>query len=101
MVAALTSIFAMSQAYRTLPAIVANAIEAEFHLSAEAIGVFAGAGNHSMMVTTKSDATHTAIRLGNTGAQQNLPRLVAACQKALGDRAALVTPRTGGLALAK
>src|SRR5437660_4066554 len=43
MVAALTSIFAMSQAYRTLPAIVANAIEAEFHLSAEAIGLFAGA----------------------------------------------------------
>jgi predicted MFS family arabinose efflux permease len=43
MVAALTSIFAMSQAYRTLPAIVANAIEAEFHLSAQAIGFFAGA----------------------------------------------------------
>ena len=43
MVAALASIFAMSQAYRTLPAIVANAIEAEFHLSAEAIGFFAGA----------------------------------------------------------
>jgi len=43
MVAALTSIFAMSQAYRTLPAIVANGIEAEFHLSAEAIGFFAGA----------------------------------------------------------
>src|SRR5947199_10647527 len=43
MVAALTSIFAMSQAYRTLPAIVATAIEAEFHLSAEAIGFFAGA----------------------------------------------------------
>ena len=43
MVAALTSIFAMSQAYRTLPAIVANAIEAEFQLSAQAIGFFAGA----------------------------------------------------------
>jgi len=43
MLAALTSIFAMSQAYRTLPAIVANAIETEFHLSAEAIGFFAGA----------------------------------------------------------
>jgi MFS family permease len=43
MVAALTSIFAMSQAYRTLPAIVANAIEGEFHLSAQAIGFFAGA----------------------------------------------------------
>src|SRR5436305_5777993 len=43
MVAALTSIFAMSQAYRTLPAFVANGIEAEFHLSAQAIGLFAGA----------------------------------------------------------
>jgi predicted MFS family arabinose efflux permease len=43
MVAALTSIFAMSQAYRTMPAIVANAIEAEFRLSAQAIGFFAGA----------------------------------------------------------
>jgi hypothetical protein len=54
-----------------------------------------------MTITTNSDATRTAIRLGNTGAQQNLPRLAAACQKALGDRAALATPRTGGLALAK
>ncbi len=43
MVAALTSIFAMSQAFRTLPAIVANAIAAEFRLSAEEIGFFAGA----------------------------------------------------------
>jgi predicted MFS family arabinose efflux permease len=33
----------MSQAYRTMPAIVANAIDAEFHLSAQAIGFFAGA----------------------------------------------------------
>jgi hypothetical protein len=68
---------------------------------ASLIGTFAGAGNHSMMINTKGDATRTAIRLGNTGAQQNLPRLAAACQKALGDRAALATPRTGGLALAK
>jgi hypothetical protein len=68
---------------------------------ASLVGVFAGAGNHSMTITTKSDETRTAIRLGNTGAQQNLPRLAAACQKALGDRAALATPRTGGLALAK
>jgi hypothetical protein len=68
---------------------------------ASLIGIFAGVGNHSMMINTKSDATRTAIRLGNTGAQQNLPRLVAACQKALGDRAALAAPRTGGLASAK
>ena len=54
---------------------------------AELIGAFAGVGNHSMMVTTKSDAILTAIRLGNTGAQQNLPQLVAACRKGLGDRA--------------
>lgn len=68
---------------------------------ASLIGIFAGAGNHSMMITTKADATRTAIRLGNTGAQQSLPRLVAACQKSLGDRAALAAPRTGGLASAK
>ena len=54
---------------------------------AELIGAFAGVGNHSMMVTTKSDAILTAIRLGNTGAQQSLPQLAAACRKGLGDRA--------------
>jgi hypothetical protein len=68
---------------------------------ASLISIFAGAGNHSMMINTKSDVARTAIRLGNTGAQQNLPRLAAACQKSLGDRAALTTPRTGGLASAK
>ena len=65
---------------------------------ANLIGAFASAGNHSMMITTKSDAILTAIRLGNTGAQQNLPQLAAACQKALGDRAALPLHRAGGLA---
>jgi hypothetical protein len=68
---------------------------------ASLIGAFAGAGNHSMMITTKSDAILTAIRLGNTGAQQNLPQLAAACQKALGDRAALPLHQAGGLASAK
>ncbi len=68
---------------------------------ASLIGAFAAAGNHSMMVTTKSDPILTAIRLGNTGAQQNLPQLAAACQKALGDRAALPLHRAGGLASAK
>ena len=43
----------------------------------------------------------TAIRLGNTGAQENLPKLAAACREGLGDRAALQQPRTGGLASAK
>lgn len=68
---------------------------------AKLIGAFAAAGNHSMMVTTKSDAIATAIRLGNTGAQQNLPQLIAACQKALGDRASLPVRQAGGLASAK
>ena len=43
----------------------------------------------------------TAIRLGNTGAQQNLPRLTAACGKAIGNRADLVAKKTGGSAAAK
>ncbi len=68
---------------------------------ADLIGAFAGAGNHSMMITTKSDTILTAIRLGNTGAQQNLPRLAAACRKGLGDRAELPTHRAGGMASAK
>ena len=68
---------------------------------ASLIGAFAAPGNHSMMVTTSSDETRTAIRLGNTGAQQNLPRLVANCHKLPGDRAALEEHRAGGLASAK
>jgi len=65
------------------------------------IGAFAAAGNHSMLVTTKSEGVLTAIRLGNTGAQQNLPQLAASCQKALGDRASVPVHRAGGLASAK
>ena len=65
------------------------------------IAAFAAAGSHSMMVTTKSDAVLTAIRLGNTGVQSNLPRLAAGCRKALGDRAALQRDRAGALASAK
>ncbi len=68
---------------------------------AKLIGAFAAAGNHSMMVTTKSAAVLTAIRLGNTGAQQNLPRLAAGCHEAPGDRAALAVHRAGELASAK
>jgi hypothetical protein len=67
---------------------------------AELIGAFAGVGNHSMMVTTKSDSILTVIRLGNTGAQHNLPQLAAACRKGLGDRASLPVHRAGGLASA-
>ena len=43
----------------------------------------------------------TVIRLGNTGAQQNLPRLAASCGKAPGDRAELPVRKTGGLAAAQ
>ncbi len=46
-------------------------------MPAALIGAFAAAGNHSMMIETKSAGTITGIRLGNTGAQQNLPRLAA------------------------
>ena len=65
------------------------------------IGAFAATGDHSMMITTRSAGLETAIRLGNTGAEQSLPRLAAACQEALGDRASLDAPRAGGLASAK
>ena len=58
-------------------------------VSAALIGGFAAAGKHSMLVETKSAGMVTGIRLGNTGAQRNLPRLTAACAKSLGDRADL------------
>ncbi len=63
------------------------------------MGAFAAAGNHSMLIATKSAATVTAIRLGNTGARQNLPRLSAMCGK--GDRAALPVREIHGLASAQ
>jgi hypothetical protein len=65
------------------------------------VGAFAAAGNHSMTIKTKSDGMVTGIRLGNTGAQQNLPRLAAGCMKVMGDRADLAVHKTGGLAAAK
>jgi hypothetical protein len=65
------------------------------------VGAFAAAGNHSMMIETKSASTITGVRLGNTGAQQSLPRLAAGCVKAIGDRADLSAPKTGGIASAK
>ena len=68
---------------------------------AKLIGSFASAGDHSIMVTTDSGREVTAIRLGNTGARQNLPRLAAACHKApSNDRAMLAQPHPGGLASA-
>jgi len=59
---------------------------------------FAAVGSHSLMITTKSAALSTGIRIGNTGAMQNLPRLAASCAKALGDRAELSASKIGGLA---
>lgn len=43
MLAALTSTFALSQAFRTVPAVIVGRIAAEFSVSPQAIGVFAGA----------------------------------------------------------
>jgi hypothetical protein len=68
---------------------------------ASLIDEFAAPGNHSLVVETKNAALVTGIRIGNTGAQQNLPQLAASCRKALGDRAELVPRRTGGTAAAK
>lgn len=65
------------------------------------IGVFTAVGDHSMMIETESDGMVTGIRFGNTGAQDSLPRLTAACQKSVGDRADLAAPKTGGIASAK
>jgi hypothetical protein len=70
-------------------------------LPAALIGSFAAIGNHSMMIETESALTATGIRIGNTGALSNLPRLAAGCSKAIGDRADLTLPHTGGLAAAK
>ena len=65
------------------------------------IGAFAAMGSHSMVIKTQSAQLVTGIRLGNTGASQNLPRLSAGCRKPVGDRAELPRAKTGGLAAAK
>ena len=65
------------------------------------IGAFAATGSHSMVIKTQSAQLVTGIRLGNTGASQNLPRLSAGCRKPVGDRAELPRAKTGGLAAAK
>jgi predicted MFS family arabinose efflux permease len=43
MLFALTTAFALSQAWRTVAAIMATPLQADFHLSAQALGLFAGA----------------------------------------------------------
>lgn len=60
-------------------------------------------GRRSLVVETTSDGMVTVIRIGNTGAPQNFPRLASACVKpAGGDRAdASMVQKTGGLASAK
>jgi hypothetical protein len=68
---------------------------------AELIGAFAAVGSHSILIKTESARQATGIRLGNTGAAQNLPRLAAGCIKPVGDRAELPRMKTGGLAAAK
>ena len=70
-------------------------------LPASLVAGFAAAGNHSLMMTTRSAGTATGIRLGNTGALTNLPRLAASCAKPLGDRAELSAKQMGGVASAK
>ena len=65
------------------------------------IGAFAAMGSHSMVIRTQGAQLVTGIRLGNTGASQNLPRLSAGCRKPASDRAELPRTRTGGLAAAK
>jgi hypothetical protein len=62
---------------------------------------FASPGNHSMVIETTSKGMVTIIRIGNTGAQQSLPRLVSGCNKPIGLRAELPVRKTGGLASAQ
>jgi hypothetical protein len=65
------------------------------------IGAFGAVGSHSMLIKTQTAQLATGIRIGNTGATQNLPRLAAACNKPIGDRADLTRAKTGGLAAVK
>jgi len=62
---------------------------------------FATAGNHSMVIETRSAQLATGIRLGNTGVQEGLPRLTASCAKALSDRADPAPAKAVGVMAAK
>jgi len=68
---------------------------------ASLIDRFAAAGNRSMMIETRSARLTTGIRLGNTGAQEGLPRLSASCAKAPGNRADLAPAKATGVMAAK
>jgi hypothetical protein len=65
------------------------------------ISAFTAAGAHSILVRTETPQLVTGIRLGNTGASQNLPRISASCNKPLNDRVDLSRSKTGSLAVAK
>src|SRR5215475_9371280 len=65
------------------------------------INAFAAAGSRSMLVKTETSNLVTGIRIGNTGASQNVPRLTAGCSKSGDDRADLPRTKAGGLAAAK
>jgi hypothetical protein len=65
---------------------------------AQLIDTFAGAGAHSITIETKNAQVLTGIRIGNTGAQQNLAQLAASCTKPLGTRAELAPRKVRGLA---
>jgi hypothetical protein len=61
---------------------------------------FTSAGGRSMMIGTANAKTHSTIRVGNSGAQRNMPLLASQCHKTA-QRAELVAPKTGGMAAAK
>jgi hypothetical protein len=63
---------------------------------ASVIRTFTSPGSRSMMIGTTNAKVHSTIRLGNSGAQRNLPLLASRCQKA--QHAELVTAKTGGMA---
>ena len=65
------------------------------------INAFAAAGSRSMLVKTETSGFVTGIRIGNTGASQNVPRLSAGCSNAGNDRADLPRTKAGGFAAAK
>jgi hypothetical protein len=65
-------------------------------LPATAVRAFSATGSRSMMIATANAKTHSTIRLGNSGAQRNMPMLTSQCQKA--QRAELTLPKTGGMA---
>lgn len=70
-------------------------------LPATVVAGFASAGNRSIVIETESKGMVTVIRLGNTGAQTNWPKLTESCGKGAGDRADLVQPKTGNYAAAQ